>query len=198
MSDKFDLIFPNANAFYSYYNENEDELVKLYDLSLINIFTGANNSGKSRLIRTFLDSNTIHYEHKSLLKEYLTEFNELINSKKFGGVNSSNNVLFNSFQNDRDEVVFKILNYSELQIDILSGVDFNLNVFRLLTENFHRLSLNYFGSNGFIQLQGEDKERISFLLMQIKKMLQQDFFEEKKKIFIPTLRTAHSIFKKKT
>lgn len=98
MSDKFDLIFPNANAFYSYYNENEDELVKLYDLSLINIFTGANNSGKSRLIRTFLDSNTIHYEHKSLLKEYLTEFNELINSKKFGGVNSSNNVLFNSFQ----------------------------------------------------------------------------------------------------
>lgn len=197
MSDKFDLIFPNANAFYSYYNENEDELVKLYDLSLINIFTGANNSGKSRLIRTFLDSNTIHYEHKSLLKEYLTEFNELINSKKFGGVNSSNNVLFNSYQNDRDEVVFKVLNYSDLQMDMLNVVDFNLNVFRLLTENFHRLSLNYFGSNGFIQLQGEDKERISFLLMQIKKMLHQDFFEEKKKIFIPTLRTAHSIFQKK-
>lgn len=72
--------------------------------------------------------------------------------------------------------MFKILNYSELQIDILSGVDFNLNVFRLLTENFHRLSLNYFGSNGFIQLQGEDKERISFLLMQIKKNAATRFF----------------------
>lgn len=195
MSYKFDLIFPNA--FNSYYNENEVELVKLYDLSTINIFTGANNSGKSRLIRTFLVANTIHYENKFLLEKYLTEFNELITNKRFGGFNRNNHVRFTSYQNDQHEVVFKILNYSEFQLDILKDIDFNINIFKFLTENYNDLSLNYFGHNGFIQLLGDDKEKIDLLLMEIKKMLHQNFFEEKKKIFIPTLRTAHSIFQKK-
>ena len=48
------FILPSDNNFYSAYFENEKQLTKLSTLSRVNFFIGANNSGKSRLIRELL------------------------------------------------------------------------------------------------------------------------------------------------
>lgn len=197
MSNKFDLIFPEPNKFSSYYNENEMELERLVDLSQINVFIGANNSGKSRLIRKFLSSRTIFYENKILIKNYIDNFNNFISENKFGGHNSSLNAIFHYQQNKDGEILFSNIEYSSDQSVILKSVDWNSNVFNLLSNYSNRLSNNYYGNYKYTQLAGEKKDKINNLLQQLKNLLHQDFFSETKKVFIPTLRTAHSLFERK-
>ncbi|WP_428069027.1 AAA family ATPase [Chryseobacterium gambrini] len=197
MSNKFDLIFPKAEEFSSYYNENEKSLERLVDSSKINVFIGANNSGKSRLIRKLLTAKTVFYQNKALIKSNINKFNSIIAENKFGGHNVHNNVYFLSEQNDKREVLFSNIEYSSDQNSILKSIDENIKIFSFLTDHYNNLSNNYYGDYHYTRLAGESKNEIYSLLHSLKSLFFNNFFSESKKVFIPTLRTAHSIFQKK-
>ncbi|MXS70921.1 AAA family ATPase [Flavobacteriaceae bacterium W22] len=191
MSEKFDIIFSNKNDFQSYYDENDSALYRLRDLSNINILIGANNSGKSRLIRNFLKCKTCFYEDRCHLQNTIVSFNDIINENSFGAYNFVQNVRYQGYQNANREILFKNLNYSDNQFEILKLIDFNINVLQMLS-NSNDL-IKEFNGKSYTRLDNY-KELLSNLLDELKDMIHIDFLKNKKQIFIPTLRTAHSIF----
>lgn len=196
MSEKFDIIFSNKNDFESYYNEKDSTLQRLQDLSSVNILIGANNSGKSRFIRSVLKtSNIIWQERRSLIKT-IGSFNFYIKQNAFGGYNYHNNVTFLSYQNSSRQILFEEILYSEDYSEILKSVNHNLKILNFLTKDKSKLTLSHYGSI-FKPVREIDEKNISLLLTKISSKANQNFSEGYKKIFLPTLRTAHSIFESK-
>ncbi|WP_102980952.1 AAA family ATPase [Chryseobacterium scophthalmum] len=194
MSEKFDIIFLNKNDFESYYNEKEIELERLNDLSKVNILIGANNSGKSRFIRNFLKCKTCFYENRYHMQNIIVKFNTLINSNHFGAHNLHQDVTYQQYQNDNREILFKNIEYSNNQVKILKLIDFNINVLNVLS-NSSNLYKEYRRKS--YTLLGVNKDLLSSLLNELKSMIHINFFKDKKQVFIPTLRTAHSLFNQK-
>lgn len=194
MSEKFDIIFSDKNNFESYYNENDSEIDRLSDLSNINILIGANNSGKSRFIRNFLKCKTCFYEKRHIMQDIISKFNTLINSSNFGAYNIHQNVNYQQYENENGEILFKDLVYSYNQFEILKLIDFNIRVVRVLSDTTN-LS-KQFRRKSYTTL-GIHKNVLNNLLKELKDLIHNDFLKNKLQIFIPTLRTAHSIFENK-
>jgi len=75
-TNKFDIILEKNENLTSYFEENREELKRLKNASMINIFVGSNNSGKSRFIRNLLESNNkkINLEETKNLINYWNHF----------------------------------------------------------------------------------------------------------------------------
>ena len=76
--NKFDVIIGKNENFNSYFDENNKTITRLKNASNINIFIGANNSGKSRFIRNLLNYKNFKIENQNLLNERLESFNKLL------------------------------------------------------------------------------------------------------------------------
>ena len=77
-TNKFDIIIENNDTFSSYYDENNEPNTRLKNASNINIFIGANNSGKSRFIRNLLNQDLKFQLTKETIKiiNFLNDFFE--------------------------------------------------------------------------------------------------------------------------
>lgn len=195
MSEKFDIIFLENKDYESYFNDSDDKLQRLKNLSDINILIGANNSGKSRFIRSFLKSKTVNKENRSYLQKLIDDYNKFISSNNFGAYNANNNVKYGTFQDGARHLSFKELSYVEIQTGMLKQITFNLNIFNFLTDDVGK-TLSLPRNLNFTRLIDEKREKLDFLLTEMRDQLGEGFTENPK-IFIPTLRTAHSIFEKK-
>ena len=85
MSEKFDIIFSDKNDFESYFNEENENLEILKELSSTNIFIGANNSGKSRFIRSLFANLEYKIFEIDIIKKITKEYNKYLSSIQFGG-----------------------------------------------------------------------------------------------------------------
>ncbi|MDF2552395.1 MAG: hypothetical protein K0R77_1670 [Chryseobacterium sp.] len=195
MDNKFDIIFSEKKDYESYFNDNDEKLQRVKDLSDINILVGANNSGKSRFIRSFLKSKIVNKEDRNYLQKLISDYNKFISSNNFGAYNANNNVKYGTFQDKARQLSFKELSYVEIQTAMLKQITFNLNIFNFLTDDVGK-TLSLPTNLNFTRLIDQKQETLDFLLTEMRDQLGEDF-TEKQKIFIPTLRTAHSIFEKK-
>ncbi|NDI99814.1 ATP-binding protein [Flavobacterium sp. LaA7.5] len=144
----FHLIFDNPGVFEDYFLEEETKpLQNLLNLNMINIIIGANNSGKSRFIRLFMQSKYLKID-KLKLEEYNKVIKESLKIRYEIKILTLSNTIENQLRSNR-----LILNASRL-------------------------------SEG--RRLGQELERIS------KNMIVENTFN--KRYFIPTLRTAHSLF----
>lgn len=191
-ANKFDIIIENNDTFSSYYDENNEQITRLKNASNINIFVGANNSGKSRFIRNLLNYKTFKILNQNLLKKELKSFNEYIESLNFKLRNHSGHVDFINLNS-------KFIEFQKLDItyDLFNEFE-NLKI--IISHNFRILNLfekettkRYLPPN---ILSNENKNIIKDKIVKIESMLISSIGKEKT-IFIPTLRTAHSIFYKK-
>lgn len=194
MDNKFDIIFSQEKDYESYFDDNYEKLKRLKDLSNINILVGANNSGKSRFIRNFLKAQLVQWENRGYLQKLINNFNKLISLNNFGAYNSRAHVKYQSFEDNYRQIKFKEIEYLEAQEEMSKQINFNLNIFNFLIQDIGNLLSLPDGLN-FTLINGHQKE-LGFLLDEMRDILCKDFTQKQKK-FIPTLRTAHSLFESK-
>ena len=197
MKNRFDIIFSEEKDYENYFDDNDKKLRRLKDLSSINILVGANNSGKSRFIRKILKSSNIGREDRDNLKKAIKNFNFYIGKNNFGAFNYNQNVAFLPSQNSKQQILFEGISYSEEHSEILKSVNHNLAILNFLLKEKSQLMLSY-GGDVFKSVTEIDIKNINSLLIKISSQLNENFSEEHKKIFFPVLRTAHSLFERKS
>lgn len=197
---KFDIILKNLDSFGSYYNENNERIHILQDASNINILIGANNSGKSRFIRNLLLISQYNIFEISNVLIIVNKINNYIKSLDFSGYSSKGNNPFES--NYRRILNNKTINFKLFNLDqrlFLSSVQEVLNhnkeVLRFADDFNRQPNMNPFfvcrrtlSSVDIIKIDDFHKLLINILQKNIGGV---------KNIFIPTLRTAHSLFQYK-
>lgn len=188
MKKGYDLIFPKSEYFNNYFlNDEECPITFLPNFNTINIIVGANNSGKSRFIRNLMcyrNFNAVpdlralriivnHYNEK------ISDVNKIINSNIISFEERSKSLRYaDGSSPDLDNA--KILRENRLKLldedhlkDFLSIINEN----KVKLENIHFLGVANLNLLFFREIDG------SFL-----KVLKVKCY------FIPTLRTAHSLF----
>lgn len=190
--NKFDVIIGKSEKFTSYFDENNEPITRLKNASNINIFIGANNSGKSRFIRNLLNFEYFKILNQNFLKKELDSFNEHIESLNFKMINHNGH---SDFVNLNSKFI-EFLKF-HLPNDLFNESE---NIKKIISHNFKILNLfekettkRYLPAN---ILSNENKNIIKDKIVKIESMLSLSIGKEKN-IFIPTLRTAHSIFYKK-
>ncbi|MNU13590.1 hypothetical protein D3C71_16330 [compost metagenome] len=201
MSEKFDIIFSNKNDFESYYNEENENLEILKELSRTNIFIGANNSGKSRFIRSLF----INLEYKIFeidkIKKIAKDYNEYLSSIKFGGYFLADG---NPYRGDFKDILtnsrinFKSFNISErLSLMTVRGIlNHNVKVLNFHNRYNKEASLRQFCHVLDKSLSLVNTVNIFDLNNELNEILNSKIGNVKN-IFLPTLRTAHSLFESK-
>nr|WP_315238416.1 AAA family ATPase [uncultured Flavobacterium sp.] len=189
MKDFYDLIFFESNLFEDYFLNEEDEPISFFPkFNNINIIVGSNNSGKSRFIRNFMTlKNLKGVDDLKKIKAFIPLYNtEVVNTNNIvkSIINNFNYRADNSYniggRNPDRETANKI---SE---NLLKELNFNS-----LTELFSIISQNkvkclflsrYDIENAYLHNFNEIDE---FFLKE---------YNDIKYYYIPTLRTAHSLF----
>ena len=199
-TNKFDIILEKNENLTSYFEENREELKRLKNASMINIFVGSNNSGKSRFIRNLLESNNkkINLEETKNLINYWNHFicsDHIIyyNHKMFRELG---NIKMFEIQDDNGYVkLFKFNNQDLIfQSENLEILKKNNSICKIIENsqiqsNSFTLNGRFYGSDINLETLKKHLERFNNSLKLLK--------TKNKNIFIPTLRTAHSIFYKK-
>ena len=192
MKKGYDLIFPQSDKFNDYFlNEEDEPIVFLPQFNFINIIVGANNSGKSRFIRNLMCYRKFHavpdlYVLKGIINRYnenVNDVNEIINSKIISFEQRANSTM------DVDERSVAREKAQRLRENIL----------RLLDENLLEDLLMIIDDNK-IRLQNIHFSGISNFYLRFFKDIDDSFLKvfKVKCYYIPTLRTAHSLFNFKT
>ncbi|MHC0447667.1 AAA family ATPase [Flavobacterium sp. 3-218] len=192
MKKGYDLIFPQSDKFNDYFlNEEDEPIVFLPQFNFINIIVGANNSGKSRFIRNLMCYRKFHavpdlHVLKGIINRYnenVNDVNEIINSKIISFEQRANSTM------DVDERSVAREKAQRLRENILSLLDENLldDFLMIIDDNKIRLQNVHFSS-------------ISNLYLRFFKDIDDSFLKvfKVKCYYIPTLRTAHSLFNFKT
>ena len=229
MQNKFDIFLDSEknDVLSNYFTPISDESPIRYfeNFSKINIFVGANNSGKSRFMRELMSLEKLEAVTEIRgLKKVIKEYNEFLKkhnqSYKFtaGAINriaaSMSENEFSELKLDQNEVFnYAYLNeFSEYRV-LLQLVRNNrtknlrwINAFHYYfsvrysyeAKNFSR-SIYVNGKsvdNTFFDSEENHRIYINFenLLSDLEKRLDIKLFSNKR-IYIPTLRTAHSLFK---
>ncbi|GIQ57246.1 hypothetical protein Flavo103_03820 [Flavobacterium collinsii] len=189
MRKGYDLIFPQGDKFNDYFlNEEDKPIVFLPHFNFINIIIGANNSGKSRFIRnlmTFEKFEAVKDLHDSeiLVKRYnenVNEVNETVNKRiKAFEVRASTTIYLDGSQPDKESA-------NVLTKNVLKEIKGDSIQHFLSIENGNKrkfLDLSKYGiKNQFIE-EFQDIDESFFKT-----------YENIKRYYIPTLRTAHSLF----
>jgi predicted ATP-dependent endonuclease of OLD family len=189
MKDFYDLIFSGGVDFKDYFLNEEVEAISFFPkFNNINIIVGANNSGKSRFIRkfmTFQNLQGVDDLHKirtfiPLYNEQVYEVNKTIQANISTYQFRSENTYYSDGRNpDKENVKF-------LSLNILKVLDFDLltDFLSIIEGNKTKIvNVSPFGVKNeyltdFIEID-------EFFLREYKSI---------KKYYIPTLRTAHSLF----
>jgi len=186
--NKFDVIIGKSEKFTSYFDENNEPITRLKNASNINIFIGANNSGKSRFIRNLLNYKTFKIENQNLLIEKLELLNELlilINLK-------IKNYLIND---SRYNYPLQYIQFKTFNIPIeISNVQIVSQNIKQLIDSIQNHRIRHPLPEEI--KSAENQKNIIGKILEIEDMFDLSIGKEKN-IFIPTLRTAHSIFYKK-
>lgn len=198
MSEKFDIIFSDKQNFKSYHNEENENLEILKELSSANIFIGANNSGKSRFIRNLFI--TLEYQIFKINKfqKKAEEYNELLNSIAFNGLFLQDNNPFSSeFKNisDSNHIKFRFFDLSErLSLKIASKIlNHNKQVLNFYNRYVSEPILRNYSRLIGKKISPPDLLYLNELHSELSEMLKSKIGGVKN-IFLPTLRTAHSLF----
>lgn len=191
MKKSYDLIFPKSEGFKDYFLDHENKSIFFMPkFSAINIIVGANNSGKSRFIRSLMSFDNFKaiddfYKIKDIVNVYndnISKVNEVVNSRVKTFTDRANTTRYvDGRQPDMDSV--HILNQNVLEV--LNEDSFQ-NFIKIIYENKIKISVlnSYNIENEFVS--GFDEIDESFLKM----------YNISKRYYIPTLRTAHSLFKR--
>ncbi|MFB9076613.1 AAA family ATPase [Flavobacterium procerum] len=189
MKDFYDLIFSENTELNDYFLNEEVEGISFFPkFNNINIIVGANNSGKSRFIRSFMSFQNLQgvddiNKIKTFIPIYnkeVQEVNKIIDSNINTYQFRSENTYYSDGSNpDRENV--KILSRN-----ILKVLDFDVltDFLSIVKENKDKIvNVSYFGIKN--QYLSEFNEIDDFFLKEFKSI---------KRYYIPTLRTAHSLF----
>lgn len=184
MKDTYDLIVESSEKFKDYFLNDEDHSIKYFPkFNSINIIIGANNCGKSRFMRQFMSLNSyVGINDLLLLRQFIDEYNlyvEMFNRDKIQTfVNNYSRRMSGSTILDQ-----KAVKVQKNALIKLQEVDFE-SILSVINGNKKRLDelLGYSGmQDDFLRNYSKIDETY------IKKF-------KPKKYYIPTLRTAHSLF----
>lgn len=191
---KHNIIFNVPSNFATYINENDIPLIKLNDASKINILIGANNSGKSRFIRLLLEDNLIFITERILM--LIDDFNLKIKDVYVcnrGNYRAVQNLDLTQFEDFETKITFKTF----VEIDSPSSISNLINYNRKVIALFRIINTDKNNYNNYFNFTYIDNETL-ILLDEILEKIGTSISENSSlKIFIPTLRTAHSIFQEK-
>ncbi|WP_299338288.1 AAA family ATPase [uncultured Psychroserpens sp.] len=227
MKDTYDIYldYNKESNFNNYYLniKAEESLKYLYNFNSINIFIGANNSGKSRFLRTFMNLTKIDgINNTKYLLNLVDEYNKSIESldlklkltshpiailvKEYG------ETLIDELKFNQSEVIFlsKISTETnietfvkEIKSNIAAFDKINL-IFKFIESRKLPLNSSFFRGiyNGRIETSGVTFSRksshylkISEIFTRVLNLIKYRKTYINKKIYIPTLRSAHSLFK---
>ncbi|MES2543313.1 MAG: AAA family ATPase [Bacteroidota bacterium] len=185
----YDIIIEKPELFKDYFLNDETEPLKYFPkFNIINIIVGANNSGKSRFLRNIMSLNYFSgiSDHKVILG-FIEEYNlnvNLFNENVLEEFIKNNSRLTNrTFINGIDKNKEKANAFSN---NILKEISFESyeEIIKIIRGNIARLS------------QLERYEAFNFYINNFDKIKERDFkkYENIKRCYIPTLRTAHSLF----
>lgn len=178
----YDLIV-QQEAFKEYFLEDKENTLKhLPKINNINIFLGSNNSGKSRFIRNLVNLQFKVFEKSKDLDEEIKFYNSKISS-----INKTIEDKISFYEHQRAHNSFS--NAEELKKSKLDFIEFDcLYDYEPIIKN---------------NITKKDRLMISFLVRNINGFdisfnQSTSFYETPKnefKYFIPTLRTAHSLYR---
>ena len=189
--DNYDLIIEDADKFKDYFLNDEREPISYFPkFTTINIIIGANNSGKSRFMRYLMSFGSFVGIHDiNFIKKEIEEYNLEVSS-------------LNQLKGK------KIQYFERLSFDSRSSID--RNNFDLMADRLRKIKiteLNLTESDEILPKITRNKESFNKIIdldnmssyIENYSTITNDFRKEYthfKKYYIPTLRTAHSLFKK--
>ena len=189
MENFYDLILSDGNEFMDYFLNEEDRPISFFPkFNNINIIIGANNSGKSRFIRKLM-SNDYFIGVKDLyflqneLKEYnnkISDLNILIDEKFTIFDQRSKNTVYVSGTNTDENKAKTLYNnrLNELEFGDLENIVKTINQNKLFLNNLKSFQVDSYYLSHYSSITNDFVK------------IYKDF----KKYYIPTLRTAHSLF----
>lgn len=186
----YDLIFEDDNTFIDYrMGEKNEALLVLPKFNLINIVIGANNSGKSRFLRNLMSKDKLF--GVNCLEDTNTKF-QLYDAKVLEINELRNHNLRNYVERSKTTTYLSGVDPNKKNIDVLqknslSTVEFDFeNAINIANENKKKLyNLREYGI--------ESSEITDF-------SMHENFcrsFSTQHVYYIPTLRTAHSLYQKR-
>ncbi len=226
MRGTFDIELDKGDetSFNNYFIRKEENSIQfLPTVNNINVFIGANNSGKSRFLRELMNiSELIGISDKLLLNSLIDKYNSL--AIKFNDVIQVTNTpilyLTKTFGKDLIEKDLKFQQNDKFKIN---EIDVNSSLNNLIIDIREKLTIKkklelvflqseklfgsskeqyirgiYFGNNqlsdNLFYLKKIDFRKINEIILDIEKSINTILNLSGKKIYIPTLRTAHSLF----
>lgn len=192
MKKGYDLIFPISEYFNDYFLNDEDKPITfLPNFNTINIIIGANNSGKSRFIRNLMCYRKFNavpdlYALRKIISDYnknVNDINKIINSKIIYFDERGNSTM------NADEITLAREKAQRLRENALVLLDENLLKDFLLIISENKIRLNNVVFSGATNLYLGLFREIDESFLKVFKV---------KCYYIPTLRTAHSLFNFKT
>ncbi|MGH1388380.1 AAA family ATPase [Kordia sp.] len=206
----------NLNNYFTS-DDLEEPIKHLKNFNKINIFVGANNSGKSRFMRELMAYSSLNGINKLELVEWvLSEYNKLL--LNFDFIISLKSNIYSQLQNilkyesseleykENEELkLFKLHSKSTIQNlnsskNILEKIKFifenkevgehsGLDIMSFFPE-YNRRTRNY----QYFSKREEFLEKIGNYQSLLSNLFEKRITVSGKKIYIPTLRTAHSLF----
>ncbi len=214
-----DLQLKGNSGFSDYYLSNnlDEPLVFLPNFNKINILVGANNSGKSRFLRGLM--NVSEYSLVENFGEFVKDLhslNDLIEAYEFHFKMHADvyRILKQNFKSrlnriklkHGDKLVLQKVNLDSIEKNLITQIESNLSTVKTIeiiydyySGNSGDLLTEYFtlGYSNFDLAKFKSEDSLSVLkkiLKILEKLRKQTGLLEGKKIYIPTLRTAHVLF----
>lgn len=185
MKHTYDLIIENSEKFKDYFLNDEDHSIKYFPkFNSINIIVGANNCGKSRFMRQLMSLNSyVGINDLLLRRELIDEYNlhvEIFNREKI-----------QTFLDKYNARIYR---------SAVGGVNIDPKVDKIQRNRLVKLK-----EDNFVSVIKDNKNRLDEMVRYTD--MQEDFLKnyskievtytkefKPKKYYIPTLRTAHSLF----
>lgn len=184
MKENYDLIFEDAEKFKDYFLNDEDHSIKYFpNFNSINIIVGANNCGKSRFMRELMSLNSyVAINDLLLLKKHIDEYNshvEMFNIDKIQPFldNHTKRVYGGSMWDQKAD-----------RLQRNKPIKLNGNDFRNIISGIKANKKRFDEMKGYSDMQDDFLKDYS----KIEETYRREF--NPKKYYIPTLRTAHSLF----
>jgi AAA ATPase domain len=214
MSNKYDIFLDSKEQpdFKNYILFGEEkEIDVLPNFNTINILVGSNNSGKSRFMRTLMKQQKLQGFYKfKYLEEKSKKFNDLLDQLKINWIWQGRTEGTSEIQNfirTNPNLSLEKLKTEASQIFFQSkspNFEFNKKMFEVITKIFENgLEVFYLDSVGNSKNPIRANEKAPALLLEADKLNEElstffttKDFESNINYFIPTLRTAHSLFEK--
>ncbi|PZR04536.1 MAG: hypothetical protein DI539_25475 [Flavobacterium psychrophilum] len=196
MSNKtYDLIFNsdsgsilNDDINFYYLEENSETSISYFpNFNRINIIVGSNNSGKSRFMRYLMSLKLFYGVHdldevNNQIKEY-NSLVELVNSQIDAASNRLNNRPYHTLVNGRDQQREFVEKLQKNRLGLLDGGKL-LSLYSVVKSN----------NNKFAGLEDINVDEKIIDYKKINENTTRIYNEKIKRYYIPTLRTAHSLF----